>query len=107
MQEMVHDTRVRRGPNFDNDHKLVCSKMVLKLQKPRGKRQLKTFTRDVLSVPIPLGKYRKNVTTRFTQRLSTETEDMWSDFCCAIMDSANEHLNKPGGIDGFLNIHYS
>ena len=31
--------------------------------------------------------------TRFTQRLSTETEAMWSDICSAIMDSANEHLN--------------
>ena len=38
IQKMVHYTRVRRGPNFDSDHKLVCSKMVLKLQKPRGKR---------------------------------------------------------------------
>ena len=76
MQKMVHDTRVRRGTNFDSDHKLVCSKMVLKLQKPRGKRRLKTFSRDVLSDPIALGKYRNNVMTRFTQRLSTETEAM-------------------------------
>ena len=93
MQKMVHDTRVRRGPNFDNDHKLVCSKMVRKFQKPRGERRVKTFTRDVLSDPIALGKYQNNVMTTFTQRLSAETEAMWSDFCSAIMESANEHLN--------------
>ena len=93
MQKMVHDTRVGRGPNFDSDHKLVWSKMVLKLQKPRGKRRVKTFARDVLSDHIALGKYRNNVMTRFTQRLSTVTDAMCSDFCSAIMDFANEHLN--------------
>ena len=39
--------RVKLGPDFESDHKLVVSKLVLKLQKSKVTKQVNSVWRDV------------------------------------------------------------
>ena len=95
MRSMVHDTRVKRGPDFESDYKLVVSKLVLKLQKPKVTKQANSLRRDVWGYPKALGEYRASITAKFLQRSSDTVEDNWSEFRKAVMDSAKEHLVVP------------
>ena len=71
MRSMVHDTRVKRGPDFESDHKLVVSKLVLKLLKPKVTKQANSLRRYVRGDPKALGEYRASITAKFLQDLVT------------------------------------
>ncbi|XP_062498945.1 uncharacterized protein LOC134176285 [Corticium candelabrum] len=95
MRSMVYDTRVKRGPDFKSDHKLVVSKLVLKLKKPKNMKQANSLRRDVRGDPKALGEYRVSITAKFLQRSSDTVEDNWSEFRKPVVDSAKEHLVAP------------
>ena len=66
---MVYDCRVKRSPDFESDHKVVVSKLVLKLQKSKVTKQAKRIRRDVQGDPKALGEYRTSIVAKFLQDL--------------------------------------